>query len=114
MPNQANIKCGIELQDEDLKKASGGTAGDEISFGNFKVKENGVYTDGSKYVFVVSKKPNFPADIIDALYRKVIGDKFINAAFTCIESINHINNSYQFVCITTKQKFKDAKTPSDL
>lgn len=108
----ANIN---ELQEKELKEVTGAAAGDDISCGNFSVKENGVYTNGTRYVFIISKSDlNNGNGIVNALHRNAQNDKFTTTAISNIESINLICNSYQFVCITTEEAFQSAKKPSDL
>ena len=107
-------KRNIELKENDLKKVTGGQAGDDISYGSYSVKENGVYTNGTKYVFVINKNLDFGGSIINTLFKYYNGDKFTSGAINHIDSLSLMSNSYEFVCVTTEQAFRDAKKPSDL
>ena len=104
----------VELKEEDLKEITGGASGDDISYGSYTVKENGVYINGNKYVFVIAKKPNYGGNILDTLFRYFDGDKFTSGAISHIESISQMSSSYQYECITTEETFRNAKKPSDL
>ena len=107
-------KKDFELKDEELKRVTGGTAGDDISYCGYSVKENGVYTDGKTFIFVISLNSVYGGQTLDTLRRTVDDGIFTTGAYSNTDAILAIANSYQFVCVTTEQTFRNAKNVSEL
>ena len=102
------------LNDEELSKVTGGAAGDDISYCGYSVKENGVYSCGLSYIFVVSLNSTYGGQTLDTLHRTMSDGAFNTSVSNHLDSLMTIVNGYQFVCISSETAFKNAKNLSEL